>query len=318
MKSGIPSLNLPVHRDQTPPATEETPPEGLQAVLDNLDALVYVSDFTTHDLLYMNAYGRQIWGDIGNRKCWQVLQDGDGPCSFCTNHLLINDQGEPNKPHVWEFQNQLDQRWYQCRDQAIRWTDGRLVRLEIATDITERKQMELELRAAHEKARAAALEDELTGLHNRRAFFEFGEQLLNQSARHQTPLTLVMMDLDHFKIINDTYGHQAGDEVLRQVSGLLKARIRDCDIVARMGGEEFAILLPGTDMTMAHVLASRLLALLCNLVVSYEKSRISPSASIGISSLGNGDRRLEDLMCRADEAMYQSKAKGRSRVTLAT
>ena len=89
MKSGIPSLNLPVYRDQTPPATEETPPDGLQAVLDNLDALVYVSDFTTHDLLYMNAYGRQIWGDIGNRKCWQVLQDGDGPCSFCTNHLLV-------------------------------------------------------------------------------------------------------------------------------------------------------------------------------------------------------------------------------------
>ena len=136
--------------------------------------------------------------------------------------------------------------------------------------------------------------------------------------RNGRSFSVLLMDIDLFKNVNDSYGHQAGDEVLKQVSGLLKARIRDCDIVARMGGEEFAILLPDTDMTMAHVLASRLLALLCNLVVSYEKSRISPSASIGISSLGNGDRRLEDLMCRADEAMYQSKAKGRSRVTLAT
>lgn len=318
MKSGIPSLNLPVHRDQTPPATEETPPEGLQAVLDNLDALVYVSDFTTHDLLYMNAYGRQIWGDIGNRKCWQVLQDGDGPCSFCTNHLLINDQGEPNKPHVWEFQNQLDQRWYQCRDQAIRWTDGRLVRLEIATDITERKQMELELRAAHEKARSAALEDELTGLHNRRAFFEFGEQLLNQSARHHTPLTLIMMDLDHFKAINDTHGHDAGDEVLRQVSALLQARIRDCDIVARMGGEEFAVLLPETGLEMARTLAERLLGLLQELTVHHGGQRISPSASFGISLLGSRDRRLEDLLSRADRALYQSKNQGRGRVNLGT
>lgn len=318
MKSGIPSLNLPVYRDQTPPATEETPPDGLQAVLDNLDALVYVSDFTTHDLLYMNAYGRQIWGDIGNRKCWQVLQDGDGPCSFCTNHLLINDQGEPNKPHVWEFQNQLDQRWYQCRDQAIRWTDGRLVRLEIATDITERKQMELELRAAHEKARAAALEDELTGLHNRRAFFEFGEQLLNQSARHHTPLTLIMMDLDHFKAINDTHGHDAGDEVLRQVSALLQARIRDCDIVARMGGEEFAVLLPETGLEMARTLAERLLGLLQELTVHHGGQRISPSASFGISLLGSRDRRLEDLLSRADRALYQSKNQGRGRVNLGT
>ncbi|ABM17436.1 GGDEF domain-containing protein [Marinobacter nauticus] len=318
MKSGIPSLNLPAHRDQTAPALEDTPPEGLQAVLDNLDALVYVSDFSTHDLLYMNAYGRQIWGNIANRKCWQVLQDSDGPCSFCTNHLLINDQGEPNKPHVWEFQNQLDQRWYQCRDQAIRWTDGRLVRLEIATDITERKQMELELRAAHEKARAAALEDELTGLHNRRAFFEFGAQLLNQAVRHHTPLTLIMMDLDHFKAINDTHGHDAGDEVLRQVSALLQARIRDCDIVARMGGEEFAVLLPETGLEMARTLAERLLGLLQELTVHHGGQSISLSASFGISLLGSRDRRLEDLMCRADEAMYQSKARGRSRVTLAT
>ncbi|MBY6032833.1 GGDEF domain-containing protein [Marinobacter daepoensis] len=315
MKSGIPSLNLPADRDQIPPAPDDdTPPEGLLAVLDNLDALVYVSDFDTHDLLYMNAYGRQIWGAINNRKCWQVLQNSDGPCSFCTNHLLVNDRGEPSKPHVWEFQNQLDQRWYQCRDQAICWTDGRLVRLEIATDITERKEMELALRAAHEKARSAALEDELTGLHNRRAFFEFGTQLLNQANRHRTPLSLIMMDLDHFKVINDTHGHDAGDEVLRQVSALLQARIRDCDIVARMGGEEFAVLLPGTGPEMARALAERLLILLLELTVEHNGQAISPSASFGISLRDTKDRRLEDMLARADRALYRSKNQGRGRV----
>src|SRR5690554_218264 len=211
----IPSRSLPDQDDANASA------EGLQAVLDNLDALVYVSDFDTHELLYMNAYGRRIWGNIEGRKCWQVLQDSDGPCSFCTNHLLLAEDGTPNPPHVWEFQNQLDGHWYQCRDQAIHWTDGRLVRLEIATDITLRKQMELELQEAHQQARAAALEDELTGLHNRRAFYEFGGQLLRHAKRHANPLTMVMMDLDYFKQVNDTYGHDAGDEVLRQIARLL-------------------------------------------------------------------------------------------------
>lgn len=92
MKSGIPSLNLPA-APEAGGISEVTPAEGLRAVLDNLDALVYVSDLETHDLLYMNAYGRKIWGSIDGRKCWEVLQDSASPCDFCTNHLLIDAEG---------------------------------------------------------------------------------------------------------------------------------------------------------------------------------------------------------------------------------
>lgn len=313
MKSGIPSLNLPA--DAGLPASGTTPAAGLQAVLDNLDALVYVSDFQTHELLYMNAYGRRIWGNIEGRKCWQVLQDSDGPCSFCTNHLLLAEDGTPNPPHVWEFQNQLDGHWYQCRDQAIHWTDGRLVRLEIATDITLRKQMELELQEAHQQARAAALEDELTGLHNRRAFYEFGGQLLRHAKRHASPLTMVVMDLDYFKQVNDTYGHDAGDEVLRQIARLLQNRVRESDIVARLGGEEFALLLPDTTMGEAIELTERMLEMLNELVIQHKGRSIHASASFGITRLIVGDQTLEDLMHRADRALYQSKDQGRGRVS---
>ena len=117
----------------------------LQVVLDGLDALVYVSDMKTYELLMLNKYGRQVWGDIVGKTCWQTLQSGQtGPCSFCTNARLLLPGGEPAAPVVWEFQNTVNGRWYECRDQAIRWPDGRLVRMEIATDISGRKQFEEE------------------------------------------------------------------------------------------------------------------------------------------------------------------------------
>jgi len=315
MTSDIPPLNLPTHLGPAG-SSEITSAEGLQAILDNLDALVYVADFDTYELLYMNAYGRQIWGTIEGRKCWAALQNSNGPCEFCTNYLLINDDGSPAAPHVWEFQNQLDNRWYQCRDQAIRWIDGRLVRLEIATDITERKEMELELHRAHERARKAALTDELTGLHNRRAFFSFGRQLLSQAHRYKTPLALITMDLDFFKQVNDTHGHDAGDEVLRHISGLLRERIRESDCAARMGGEEFALLLPEADTARATDMAERLLQMIRDARVHYRGHQIQPSASFGLTVATSSDQHLEDLMLRADRALYRSKERGRGQVSV--
>lgn len=218
--------------------------------------------------------------------------------------------------YIWEFQNILDKRWYQCRDRAIRWTDGRLVRMEIATDITERKEMELALKAAHAKARAAALEDELTGLHNRRAFFELGSQMLKQARRRQAPLAILMFDLDHFKVINDTHGHEAGDAVLRRVGQLLRDRVRESDIAARIGGEEFALLLPDTDEREATELADRMLRLLRTIQVDHRHSLIQPTASFGLAMMGPGEQHLERLLSQADQAMYLSKSRGRDRLSL--
>lgn len=309
MTSGTPEQNPPPGTDASPSA------DALQTVLDNIDALVYVSDFDTWELLYINAYGRRIWGDINGRKCYQMLQGNNSPCSFCTNHLLRNPDGSAAAPHVWEFQNTLDERWYQCRDQAIRWTDGRLVRLEIATDITDRKEMELALQEAHSNARQAAFTDELTKLPNRRAFFRLGEQMLRQARRYDSPLALIMLDLDHFKQINDTHGHGAGDEVLRQFSTLLKEGVRDSDIAARVGGEEFAILLPESTLEDGDELASRLLLKTGNTLIRYRGKSIRTSASFGVTAIAREDHSLEDLLHRADHALYRSKDLGRNRIS---
>ncbi len=116
--------------------------QRLQMVLDSLESLVYVADFETHEILFLNKYGRDNFGDIVGKTCWQSLQEGQGgPCPFCTNDLLVSGE-RPAGQIVWEFQNTLNGRWYECHDQAISWAGGRLVRMEVATDITERKQVE--------------------------------------------------------------------------------------------------------------------------------------------------------------------------------
>ncbi len=115
--------------------------EGFSAILDSLDSIVYVSDMNTYELLFINKYGRDLLGNITGKICWQALQSKkDGPCEFCTNNKLLDAEGKPTGVYIWEFQNTVNNRWYECRDQAIRWIDGRLVRLEIATDITQRRE----------------------------------------------------------------------------------------------------------------------------------------------------------------------------------
>jgi len=298
-------------------AMDGTSVEGLQAVLGNLDALVYVSDFLTHELLYMNGYGANIWGSVTGRECWRVLQGRDSPCDSCSNHLLIGANGQPCAPHVWEFQNEINKRWYQCRGLAIRWTDGRMARLEIATDITERKNMELALKKANARAQRAALQDDLTRLNNRRAFFQFGNRLRKQADRRGTPLVMVMFDLDHFKQINDTYGHEAGDEALRHIGALMQARVRESDIAARIGGEEFAVLLADADTGAALEFCQRLMTAIREGGLEYHGQSIALTGSFGIAAQRDSSESMESLLSRADRAMYQAKALGRDQIVSA-
>jgi signal transduction histidine kinase len=138
-------------KEQAQKALKETI-DRFQTTMNEIDALVYVADFDTYELLFANKYFKDIFGDHIGSKCFRVIQKGqDSQCSFCTNHLLVGKNGKPNDTYIWEFQNTLTKTWYQCRDRAIQWTDGRLVRLEIATDITDRKKAEEQLQKTKEE-----------------------------------------------------------------------------------------------------------------------------------------------------------------------
>lgn len=289
----------------------------LTTVLDSLDALVYVADMDTYELIYTNNYGRDIWGDIQGKTCWKVLQENqDGPCAFCTNHRLLDEQGKPAGVYVWELQNTVNKKWYQCRDQAITWLDGRIVRMEIATDISDLKTTQASLLAAKQQAEQRANVDELTGLNNRRAFFDLGNRVFSQARRFKHDVSVIMMDIDHFKNINDNYGHSTGDEVLRIVADKMKANIREVDILARIGGEEFALILPETAAEQAHNLAERIRLQLSDESIRHENQTLNVTASFGISSGRIADETLETMLTEADDALYIAKKKGRNQVKL--
>ncbi len=168
-------------------------------------------------------------------------------------------------------------------------------------------------RRLHEETRL----DSLTGLHNRRAFEEKIQREVQIAARDNTPLTLLMMDLDHFKQLNDTWGHALGDRALRTFGGVLLTVTGTRDAVARLGGEEFAILLPGRSPRSALSLAERLRATVEGLRLSEGEELVRFTVSVGLSSLLAGEKSFEPMLRRADRALYKVKRSGRNRVLLA-
>jgi diguanylate cyclase (GGDEF)-like protein len=158
-----------------------------------------------------------------------------------------------------------------------------------------------------------AVTDSLTGLYVRRYFMvKFQEELL-RAQRYEKNLTLIMADLDRFKYINDTYGHSTGDRVLRIVGKFLKQNIRDVDIIARFGGEEFVILLPEADKNEARTVSERLRRNLVNLEMD---DCPSLTISLGIAAYPEDGTDIEGLIIRADAAMYAAKQAGRNRVEM--
>ena len=165
------------------------------------------------------------------------------------------------------------------------------------------------LRQAEDYARR----DPLTGLGNRRYFAELSETLVETAERTKQPLAALVIDLDHFKQINDDFGHSAGDSALRAVSGMLGETVRRADLLVRAGGEEFYILSLGLDLDNAEIFAERIRAAVADLEVRYGGEKIAISASIGVASY-SPPASLEALIEAADRAMYAAKKSGRNRV----
>lgn len=163
----------------------------------------------------------------------------------------------------------------------------------------------------------AANSDALTGLHNRRWLEEMMVRLKGKALEDILPAAVLMLDVDHFKRFNDTFGHKAGDLVLQMVGAMMRRRLRPSDLVARYGGEEFMILLPHTAPAEASVVAERLRAGIASTAITAEQGMALPSVtvSIGIASWRPGDG-LETMLEAADKALYRAKEKGRNRVEL--
>ena len=188
----------------------------------------------------------------------------------------------------------------------------------VRTQIRRRRYQE-RMRETYEQSLALALIDSLTGLYNRRYLFSHLSRLMSDTADRQKPLALLVVDVDHFKEVNDTHGHAIGDEVLKQLTDVMRSSVRNVDLVSRLGGEEFVVVMPDTPDTFAMMVAERLREVVENTPMTLDDGReLKVTISIGCAMrLKDSDDSGDQLIARADAALYQAKNLGRNRVELA-
>jgi diguanylate cyclase (GGDEF)-like protein len=174
----------------------------------------------------------------------------------------------------------------------------------------------LALAEANARLQELATLDALTNVYNRRHFLELANKEFARARRYQTPLSIIMLDVDRFKQINDSYGHAGGDEMLKALAQLCCGEIREIDVFGRIGGEEFAICLPGTPLSDAQQVAERLRCSIATAEVPLEGAQATFTISLGVAEFHNGDKDFAILLRRADLALYEAKEMGRNQVVV--
>lgn len=284
------------------------------SLLVSVNAVLWAFNWETRQVLYVSPAYDRIFGrpaslllsdynywrdsvypddlDYAERSLAQVLVKGavedreyriiaaDGQVRWLSDKCFINRQAEPGQP---------------------------VIIVGIAEDITEKKQMEAELQHL-------ASTDVLTQSSNRRHFFECANREFEQARLDGAPMAFLLLDIDNFKVINDTYGHQEGDKVLQRIAESGRAALRRGDLFGRIGGEEFAAVFPGCAPDMAMQVAERLQREIQRLSFSHNDQTFGITVSQGLSSLAHEDESLDTLFARADAAMYQAKRQGKNRI----
>lgn len=200
-------------------------------------------------------------------------------------------------------------------DYLVKPIDGRELGARIKALLAKKSYLD-QLHAHYEHAVSSAISDGLTGLYNQTYLKQFLALELKRSSRQRYPTSLLMLDLDNFKQLNDRFGHPTGDAVLRQIAGLIRTSIREVDLAARYGGEEFAVVLPYADITGARTVAGRIQMAIGRHAFTDDQERPlgMVTASIGIAVATETDEDAASLIRQADQMLYQAKANGKNRI----
>lgn len=223
----------------------------------------------------------------------------------------------------WGLRRHVVDRILALRGAMLNWRGGAVEVARVGNDeITQMSDTLVELVGAVERRNAElevmATTDSLTGLANRRRFAERAEDEIRRALRYETPLSLIVGDVDHFKAVNDGWGHDVGDQALRHVADIWRRELREVDLSARQGGEEFVALLPETAASQASLVAERIRTVIADTPLATDGgASLALTISLGVASLAPGEG-LVDLMRRADQAMYQAKGAGRNVVRVAS
>ncbi|QVW23534.1 sensor domain-containing diguanylate cyclase [Pseudomonas hormoni] len=284
------------------------------SLLVSVNAVLWAFNWETRQVLYVSPAYERIFGrsaglllsdsnqwrdsiypddlEYAERSLAEVLEKGavedreyriiaaDGQVRWLSDKCFINRQAEPGQP---------------------------LIIVGIAEDITEKKQMESELHRL-------ATTDVLTQSSNRRHFFDCAHHEFELSRQQGAPLAFLLLDIDDFKVINDTYGHPEGDNVLQHIAETGRGALRRGDVFGRIGGEEFAAVFPGCAPDMAMQVAERLQREIQRLSFTHDHQTFGITVSQGLTSLTAEDESVENLFARADAAMYEAKRQGKNRI----
>ncbi len=299
---------------------------------------VKIVDLETFEVTYANQSMKSIMADEKAKNCWEAVYAQDSPCMWCKVHELLAQRNETStdtchEPSIiYEHFNEVANKWYQIQEKILSIEEDKKLLISFSLDISMQKETQSQLINSHvqlsfqtkalkeakEKLKEQASHDYLTNLYNRRYFQYISQDLINLAKREASDLSVIMLDIDNFKKVNDTYGHSNGDQVLIHLASILTEHIRESDIVARIGGEEFAILLLHTDKAGAAEIAEKLrVSVEEQPLILDDKTCIPLTISLGISSVDvNNDLNIDTCLNQSDTALYEAKNSGRNKLII--
>jgi diguanylate cyclase (GGDEF)-like protein len=289
-----------------------------ETLFDIIPFGIYVVDIKNYKIIYMNKSFIEQRGDFIGKTCYENIYGEDTPCYFCKiNELVDCSLKAKNNTVTFEMFNPVDDKWYQLQEKAISWPDGRVVKYSIAVDISELKETQNHLAEAHAEIAIKNKElmllsttDKLTQLSNRLKIDEILAKSVQIAKFQKSNLGVILIDIDNFKEVNDTYGHQAGDSVLKETAQLINGVLRKTDSIGRWGGEEFLVICPGSDINGTKRLAENIRKMLA---MHSFRSKLKKTGSFGVTCLREEDGETT-LLKRADDALYRAKNNGKNMV----
>ncbi len=280
----------------------------LETALNNVDAFVYIRD-TDHRFLYVNQKLVQLFGLPAEKILGHTVEEllpAGSQCNFTEldNQVFSTGMRQAGQEQLTDAHGHSQHYWSIKVPIDIEHSSRTLIGF--STEITE-------LHTLQEELKRLSNTDALTHLHNRRAFLDLAEREFSRTVRHTLPLALLVLDVDLFKQINDQFGHPAGDNVLQAIADRIRASVRKEDLPARVGGEEFAVMLPETDRVRAEALAERIRHAIADSAFSVGDGKaIAVTISIGLTTIDPHDDEFAKMYSRADRALYAAKEAGRN------
>ncbi len=326
---------LLIFRDITALKKNELHLQQLTQAVEQSPATVMITN-PEGNIVYVNPQFTQLTGysyDEAIGKNSNIIQSRQTPDSLYKEMWKAILSGETWRGEFLNRKKNGDLYWEWSVIAPLRDASGRIINfIAVKQNITERKKFEEDLQAANRQLgkqldeikklesslREQATRDALTQLYNRRFLVDVLDREFSFAKRRSKPLSIIILDIDHFKSINDTYGHRAGDECLIELAQLLKEFFREADIVCRFGGEEFLVLLPDSEPDTAAQRAEAFRQLVSEKSVFFESKKINLTVSVGVASYPAHGDNSEEVIQKADQALYDAKRKGRNQVVLCT